>query len=1158
MSHRRLENANLELDVPLEHIEQEALPLEIHETLGVGYASDRLYMIRLDEEQPVPRPLPGRHELLKFGSESLENHRLGYRGLPLHLGAITDAAIGTNYARSYSGNRIDWLDNRGGALGAAIDAWSGYHLQGNTPTDMISNFARAFIGPGTATQQGQTTTIGWHVGSGNNAAGRNTLQLDYETLTDLGRNEGDMFDDGTLGTLNLLYNLYSPSAWDTVVANASLFEEFPRILPHLDKALYSLYERDKIGAFATRVRDVNLLYLALSCAEAMYTIKRGRFSKNIGTHSQSETMMASIGPNNVGHISNGVMNAFFAYFDLGSNGQFVIAPWWLANKLNHVLYLDTDRDEEVRTPERADMIDFMHLILEAMEFERGIHFSSESNFNLAVFDTYKEGKLPSFENFTDTNAAFSATLLGYESPRDTYYRRTHKDANGNDALYTSRLPYFHTLLSDSGTIIGRDLKEFTDRIAEMSDATVITPSTEWFKKGMQIANPIDYNTMVTRTRFGDASARVKITPGGFSRLAPSVGNDMYYHRQSSAMGLSNTKTVSNVLWFPLYGWSQMAEVSSSQGLLPNGRNGCYHIVNTTAPQPLSTFDSAPVATTTNGLIDQELWNANYWRPGRDNYTLRLLQSTDPIFRAWMDRGDAVRQEGATFPTLSTMNLTAEMTFTTPLALLQRNLPYLRKMMTVTSREVIISPQADDSIDFMTFGDNWFNVSLVADQHGHTGGPLALRDRRLQDPTYHTRAGDLELASIVMPLSTLPDNWVSVFQTRDWLYANTSLLAEPIMDSYSFPFNNPTSSGKRNAFCNARLVIYQGPKTFEGRVEDVYCTPLLGCGARYLYNGTDYVKTANQLEFDGSSLISVFPRSSQISSKLDLYNYTMFLLSPENLRSGHVLLGRYGRSSTNATDADAFLMSATDTYGAPRYHSSLRSYTHTLNKGSSFVTEEDFTPGLHWTKLPWQNVVQPQYWNGTTYVDIPFSRWFATVGRMDASGNGYEDGIHYLQLKLPRDANGNVTGTAQLWEENLPNTITDETTGFKLGQDNYEKDEWRMTHIRFLENYRDDLEFQRAGNNFVIIDLDITDKTESFLRQSLINLGFSTTGPLTFVGTVGPEGQQVGAETITGSSVFEIVSLTMGAGSLDESPSQADDMQVGEANPSMHIVDAKDV
>jgi hypothetical protein len=245
-----------------------------------------------------------------------------------------------------------------------------------------------------------------------------------------------------------------------------------------------------------------------------------------------------------------------------------------------------------------------------------------------------------------------------------------------------------------------------------------------------------------------------------------------------------------------------------------------------------------------------------------------LKSTDEVFQSWIDRGEQVRVEGATFPTIGPVNLVAEMTYTTPMAIFQRNWPWLRKMTTYAGPNPLLQV-SDKSFDYMTTGDDFFGISVHSTGWVNQGeqvldatqgattfqvdmrtGPFALEDRNLFSTNAHLRSAGVDLIPMVLPLSKTPDNWVGVFQSRDAMYFLTSLLSEPVMDAYTYDF---ASAGKSHGTGSARLVVYQGCKTFEGRVEDVYCTPILGVGKVYTQTGS--LDTTRTIDYTSTSLKS---------------------------------------------------------------------------------------------------------------------------------------------------------------------------------------------------------------------------------------------------------------------------------------------------------------
>jgi len=1153
VSSRRLENVGLDLEVPLEHVSDEVLPLVAHETLGVGYGFDRLYMIDLRQESPVPIPLPSRHEMTKFARDKLP-HELAYTGFKGHFGGrgFTGSArqlFDKDGVRQHNNAADDFLDSAGGMFGAQTKANTNHSTIGLTSKTDFKNFAKAFVGNGFSGLPGADyCEIGWRqYADGHDPTddlGKNSFVLNPEILSKVLTDAGPDAR-AAIRTVNHLYNQISPSAWETVLFNKSVFTELPKLLPYLDKAFYSIYERDQLGAFKTKIRDLQALYLVLGMTEAMYAIRRGRFSRNVKsgqtrvkdsptteiTVTESITDLASHDPS-VGAIasgsaiSGGVMNPFFQLME-SANHSLLVAPWWLINKLNHVLYLDTDRDEEIRDVERKDITEMMTLLLEAMEVEKGLHWGSESNLPMTVFEKYKEGTLPDFSDFTDTNAALSATLLGYDSPRDAYYDRPNPNIG--------RVPYFHTLATTNGQLLGSAKLEFMDRIKEMESHTMLSPNPEKFKQGMQYTNAFDYTTMVQRTRFGDHSMDVKVTPSGFYRgvLHPITS---YHCPGSSIVGELN------LVFFPMYNWAQMTETCTTQGLLPKLMNGAAYATGTKRAlnQNFVPSDAGHIA-----LWPTDAAGMNYWQPGNDNYSALLLKSTDEMFQSWIDRGEQVRVEGAVFPTIGPVNLVAEMTYTTPMAIFQRNWPWLRKMCTYPGPNPILSV-TDKSFDYMTTGDDYFGISVhstgwtsMADQIAGApqapdrSGPFALEDRGLFSPGAHQRSAGIDLIPMVLPLSKTPDNWVGVFQARDAMYFLTSLLSEPIMDAYTYDY---AAGGKSHGTGSARVMVYQGSKTFEGRVEDVYCTPIIGIGKVYSDTGAlDVIRTVDYT--DPSTTTSVYPSASAHQN-----NYIMFLLSGAGDKSSSPLVAR--KLIGGSSSALSMLLPGLSDSGDSKYGRLTGDVAGSTPDGVAFnaviLTENDFVPGLLWDKL-WI----PNYATRDG-VQVPWNMLFAFP-----YGPNSQQGINYLQ---------GVTADNGLPVMGGPDAASfDASPGYPLGMhSDYDVDAWRMIHVNWIEQVRTNLEYQRAAPSFFIMDKDILDTKEALLRASLFPLGMSTVGPLTFVGALGAEGQQVAAETVTGPSVFELSSLTLGAGSIDESPSDTDDADVGDENPSLHIADKQDV
>lgn len=917
VSHRRLENSSLEIDVPLEHLTDEVLPLVSHETLGVGYGFDRLYAIDLKADKPIPYPLPSRHELTKYYRDQ-DPQRLAYGGVDMMYGGLGRST--STQATWYCANRADYDNFANDGIGGANNNQAVFRMHskgssGSPLTDMTS-IANAFIGNGVHGD----VSVGYRTQTQGTGS---SINLDPTQMNNLGlRSNRNLYQ--------MMYANHSPLAWETILADREMWAEVPKLLPYLDKAFFSLYERGRMSSFLTRVRNPDALIAILSMVEAMYAIRMGRFSKNVSPTPQGSyhNLQGTTGSSGTAAITNGVVNHFFSYMENGTHST-LIAPWWLIQKLSHVLYEDTERDEEIRDVERGDITQFYTLLTEAMEVERGLTHSSDSNLPMLLFEKYAEGKVRDFSNFKDTTSALAATLLGFNSPRDAYYDRANTGIG--------RVPYFSSLLTSSGTIIGKEHAEFTDRIKEQSEHTFLSPSSEGFKQGMQYANGFDYTSMVTRTRFGDHSMELKIHPFGWFRGVKNNDDAPVAFKSSTSSSTTDFKVFKNKLnlvFYPIYNWGQLASSVDTHGLLPKHMNGAAYATSLKSSGIVEYAPGTPTA--------QPLWPSNYHRPGVDNYSALLMRSTDEMFMSWIDRGDTVRAEGAVFPTFTPVNMMAEMTFTTPLAMFQRNFPYLRKMLTRGSTTRAPVP-ANKSFDFMTVGDNYFGMSQYHNTVTGGSGPFALRNRDLFNTASHLRTDEVQLASAVVPLTNTPENWVALFQTRDALYFLTSLLSEPIMDAYT---SSTTTSGATNGYGSARLMVYQGPKTFEGIVEDVFCTPITGVG------------TATLNYHDGSVVTSVHPGAGATAEN----NYVMFLLSPARMTTGEVLAARTAATAVLPSDG-----------------------TTALQTLPSTLSEEDFVPGLHWAKkafTPW-----PQ----EAGVDLTWGEAFSTPNHLEAQATGPQVG-----------------------------------------------------------------------------------------------------------------------------------------------------------------------
>jgi len=897
----------------LDHIEAETLPLRSLETLGVGGGFDRLYITDLHTGKQSQTPT--NHDFTKYYRNSAQAAKLFQhlarpmvQNSGLHTGTGTADALeaydGTNYeptllyAKVNSATTADgWTDGSAKSLALAY-VQNGSHDSGSKKIGFYSRNQVSGIVP----------------------------HLDFSEIEDVTSSVG-------MATCGHLTRYIHTSAWDFIMQNQDVIADLAKNIQYLDNGLFQLYSRDRTAEFG-RVSDGETIRLALALSELGHTIRRGRFSTNVsnGTPATMTNVNMWNYTNTDGSISTkpinkGVINEFFLAIGDDVNEQFtLVAPWWLANKLDQYNFLDETRDDEMqRDVERKDLVEAIKLLFEAAEVERGLGYGSESTIPMLLFEKFKEGVLKDMTDFVSAESAVAAQFLGYNSPRDAYYLRSETGIG--------QLPYFPSLLSTHGTIIGAKKLEFTDRLAEHEKHTVTSPSTENFKKGMSYASSFEYNTMVTRTRFGDHKMDMHVYPFGFWRQVPVS--------QTSAPSISGTAVAlatTSLVWFPIYSWSQFDRNVTTHGFFRLGANGATY--NTS---PSSIAQSGDVAVVdSNGVSDNVLWPENYWRPGYDNYFARVLEGTNELFAQWTERAENIRTEGAVGPTFGQINLMAEMTFDTPTALIARNFPFLRKMMTEAGIGTVIA-SSNASLDFMASGENMHNMAVWSNK-----GMFALEDRELFSQTAHPRDGSigLELLPGVLPLAHAPDNWVSVFQARDALGFLTSLWSEPIMDAFT---TSITATAGHNGYGTARLIVYQANKQLDGRVEDVKCTPMLGVA------GTNAAGTVYS-DHSAGTAISMFPSAHNV-----LNNYTVFKLGKLAIEGGTAVCARV-TTGTLPLQIQGKTISPvlTDLTG---------------------VLEEDVIPGLYWQKL-WLSEVPNTYASRTStwkehFVDVKSTNGTAT-------------------------------------------------------------------------------------------------------------------------------------------------------------------------------------
>ena len=1081
-SGRRLSREQLDTSVPLDHETETRLPKIVHETLGVGYGFDRLYVVDLTTGKQSA--LPSRYDITKAtahdAKHSLNRHNVLYRGMKANSYPVSDSEFAGIERLGDTASSTDlaetalylWGKTNGSNVTPLSKGWSETSFKGQM---------MAYADKGTWHDRAEVGNVGFF----HRASGGGDWVLDFDKVETLITSGGSV--DSDLQVAEFAYRYLTPSAWEFIESNAATMADLPKVIKDIGQVLDSVYNRSRT-ALGSRIRNPQTLRLALALTELGHTIRRARFSPNVTGAAMCKTSPHSVAADTNwatmkykdsktasggDDITTGVINEFFIVVE----NKYLIAPWWLATALDSFNFIDDNRELEQRDIERKDIVEALNRLFDAADYEKGLHHGSDSTLPMLLFEKYKEGKLKDFTDFTSSETALAAALMGFETPREAFYNR-QSDKVG-------KVPYFSSLPDAHGALMGSKLAEFKDRISEQSEHSITVASTENFKLGMQVTSSFDYQSMLGRTRFGDSHVDMRIYPAGWSRV---VKNTVY--GTSVSGGDELTFETVNVLWFPFISWSQYEENCSTQGFLPLGCNGAaYHSGYDELVEWQANYVDGddPV----HGLLWPDVNGNNYWQPGVDNYSARMLAGTNEVFRQWVDRADTIRTENVIAPVFGQINLVAEMSFDTPLAMVQRNFPYLRKMYTVPTMKPHEITAGDTSFDFMSAGDDLHGLSTWREK-----SVWKLEDRHLFDENVHARDGKLDLIAGVVMMNTPPDNWVEIFQLRDWMMFWTSLKSEPIMDAYTA---SEGAVSRSNGYGSSRLVTYQKKVEFDGTVRDVMCTPILGS-----FSGeTDYASNTD--------LISMYPESAT-----DYNDYQMFSLDITKIRS----------SDADGNPSAVFMRSAIgDTVAV------------------SSLSEDDFVPGRAWAKLWLSDVVV----NSRV---VTFNEMFyetSTTLRGSSPPTVHKADVAYL---LP--ATGETVNTT---DSDQPTVLAGTKTLTDAGLI-----DWVHKMGKYIEKKREELEYQHASPSFFVFDKDILDKTESTMRSMRSPFNESTMGPLTYVGGMTAEGTSALSETITGNDRFKLVSLSTGSGSsaLDGDDPEAEDLGEGDSNPEVAIAEKQEV
>ena len=1144
-SELRVKRENLDLSVPIDHETTTRLPLVAAETMAVGYGFDRLYMVDLTNGKQTK--LPSRADITKALADSAGNgvgsnaresvEKSLYRGVkatgrysPGHIGLndnglsdmdipvtglfhsqlrrtqANDAGLSNNdvnFNGALAGKTASWKDASNDVFQTAY-AGNGY-TSGNAPKNQT--YLNAHVYPGYVSEAGKKVVI--------DLDGIQRLSQDGESWSwanwdDFDNDDPEKMKDGRLlRGLGLLYEYLSPSCWDTIETNQDVLFQFSKGIKDVERTLDAIYNRGK-SHFGVRNQEADLHKLIISLIELGASMRTKRFSRNIheGSAVTDVPRWKIVEDGEEKDWYKGVVNDFFFVI----NDRYLIAPWWCVNQLNFYDFVEDEREKERRDIDRKDAIETLHLIFQYMDMEKGLHHGSDSTLPMLLFEKYKEGVLKDFSDYTSTDAAIAASLMGYRTPRDADHNIQSSTAG--------HVGYYATLPSAHGKLLGSEKAEFLDRLSEAEEHSMLASSSEYFKEGMQLASSFSYQAMVGRTRFGEAHCDFRVYPGGFSR---GVKKAISYMNDTN--GTPKTYNCLGVLWFPLLGWNQYSAGVSTKGFLPRNHNGAAY----------SRSYNEPVEWAPATAADQLLWpmssndmsnGDSYWQPGRDQYSALLLKGTNDLYNTWIDRVDTISTEGVTVPSFGAINLVAEMSYDTPHAMVTRNFPILRKLYQRAAQQT--TPAADDtSFDFMSAGDN---VHGTSEWMGET--QWKLRDRHLMDADAkkaHHRSGSLDLMAYVYASSSLPESWVDVFQLRDWMMFHTALESEPIMDAYTRNHGN-NGSWRNNGYINSRIVVYVDEVQNNGDVRDVTCTPIVGSfllssESSGSHSTMEYSKATGRMTGDGSNeagSFTLFPNSAGSAPE-----YEMFLLSMDRIRAQRSV------GASNVSNA-LHLSSRVGTSG-PNYD---------FTAAGAALSEDDFIPGRGYAKLWLQEALLQN--------SVTMSTWDEL----------FSEEIGYLSEDLI-----GVATDATLADGETANTYlgaVNDNGDWSNGQKvltNHGLVFWTDIMGRWIENAREGLEYSRASPMFTVFDKDILDLTEARFRQMLSPWLMSTVGPLTFVGTMDATGASHSSETITGESRYEVISLSTGAGAsaLDEGDVEAEEETSGDdENPTVEVADKPEV
>jgi len=1270
---RRIRHENLDKSIPIDHDQDERLPLEAHLSYGVGAKDDRLTLINLSTGKMTQ--LPSRASILRALPDAKNHAWLRYSGesgfTKMTAGKLTgqtqlSAAATLDSARAASGTDPFALFGRWGATAGSNKAsvvpcgWNSANSH---------DFAQAFVTNGMATHQAgnlsKTTGIKLinfiHPHTIDDGAdGSIILQLDKLldgiTTDDLievdGSGEPTADAKALFRTLAYLYSSIPTTRSDVIGGWSETLMKLPSELQYVENALYNLYGRNRSTKFARAIGSSGAVPFMLSLIEAGRSIRRGRPVENIASydaitdfqipHVEDTNVAGSNASGNLHAflqagthditslrphgtpvkinsngsdrtISGGTINCLFQY--LRTEGHdYMICPGWLAPLMDFSNFENDVRDPEMQDIERSDIIQALNLIFQGAETELALDHGTKKHVILALFEKIAEGTFRDFSQYTAPETALAASLLGYKSARDIVDGKSATSGAGS----IGRVPYFGSLLDTKGKLIGKERTDFLDDLEEYKTASFMTASPEEFTKTLaRTANFSDVR-MDTRTRFGDHSVTQKYYPGCFTKSTvleiitideetPYLALDPSVYGTLSGSGWQNlvadssdtrptflshqeSSLVQQLILVPFYGWNMLDHACDTRGLLPIGMadDAMLDMRHMTVTRTSGKFSATGHA---------NMWVDDDWKLSNQNLSFKRQRFTDDLYREWVERGSTIRNADAgELTSFSTVNFLGEITMNTPTAIMQRQLPILRSLFEQAQ------VGASDYQTAVSFGNNILAPVLFTSLNKFGGMDLCHdvrmnSDRGLFDPNsvHQVRNSGFDLMSPLY-LGKKPEDLPGLYHGLVMLAAET--------DSFNgFPaiarakYMNDTT-GTSGILHNQELVIFQSVKDFQGKVTDVGCEAIVG-GVDSYDSSLPWSSSSNVCLY----VVSATPSSVQQRSHFSIWNWLPSASEALATSAAAASLGghwiRSGGNSANGVEVPG-ARGKYVRYRSIRSHlggsdQSVKAILGEHWKLRAYRSEQASFPGAAFDlcSLFGHSSDFLSLGSATPVTRVDLANFTADSGLVtngavsfgeraafDYDG-GDIDGVFSVgdDLYVSSVKVGTITditrtdatqGTITIGDgvlADIPDNTTLElspTLNFINGtivsatsSQDQDIDTFVDKYGRFIENVRDDLEWQHSAPSILILDKDINDKHEFSLNVMLYGTGRGTRGPLTCWMVLDATGKTEESGSYVDDLAIEVIDLSLGTASEASLDTDVDDIGAESENPEMEIVTVPD-